>query len=94
MDRVGREEKPEWPKEARKCPMCQQGEVEDVAHFIAECPAYTKHRARLNTQVTLALQDNDGLADMDYGQMDARAQTRGYGTQTLQTGSTGILRDT
>jgi hypothetical protein len=77
MDRVGREAKPtKWPKGARKCPMCKEGKLEDVAHFITECPAYASHRERLNTQVTRALEGNEVLSGESYGQMDAHAQTR------------------
>ena len=35
--------------------MCNQGQVEDVTHFITACPAYAHHRHRLYTQVTRTL---------------------------------------
>ena len=77
MDRVGREAKPSpWPKDQRTCPMCHQG-VENVAHFVVECPAYATHRARLHTQVTHALQDCEGHVTVDdYCQMGNAAQSR------------------
>jgi hypothetical protein len=56
MDRVGREAIPRWPKEARTCPMCRQVVVEDVAHFVSECPSYTTHRTRMECQVARVLQ--------------------------------------
>lgn len=35
------------PAEARKCQVCTSGCVEDEAHFVVECPAYTSERRRL-----------------------------------------------
>ena len=51
MDRVGREAKPPWPRECRTCAMCPAVKVEDVHHFVMECPAYAAMRAALLRQV-------------------------------------------
>ena len=47
MNRVGREAKPAWPKENRVCLMCNNGQIEDVHHFVMICPAYSVARHRL-----------------------------------------------
>ena len=47
MNRVGREQRPPWPKAARVCPCCDLGVVEDVHHFIMVCPMHADRRARL-----------------------------------------------
>jgi hypothetical protein len=62
MDRVGREQKPEWPKEARTCLACTMGEIEDVGHFVMRCPAYTRHRQRMLTDIGPAVNSAVGLA--------------------------------
>jgi hypothetical protein len=51
MDRVGREVRPKWPKHSRVCFACGLGVVEDVHHFIMDCPRYALKRATLITQV-------------------------------------------
>jgi hypothetical protein len=51
MDRVGREVKPKWPKHSRVCFACGLGVLEDVHHFIMDCPRYALKRAALITQV-------------------------------------------
>jgi len=75
MDRVGREQHPQWPKADRTCPMCKQGVVEDVNHFISECPSCLTHRKRLHKQVTRALAGNKGPDDVAFKQMAPLAQT-------------------
>jgi hypothetical protein len=55
MHRVGREVKPPWPKVTRTCLVCNTARIEDVAHFVLDCPAYACHRTRLLTDVTGAL---------------------------------------
>jgi hypothetical protein len=55
MHRVGREVKPSWPKATRTCLVCNTARIEDVAHFVLDCPAYACHRTRLLTDVTGAL---------------------------------------
>ena len=47
MDRVGREMRPQWPKNHRICPMCDKQVVEDVEHFLVGCPAYDVCRQKL-----------------------------------------------
>jgi hypothetical protein len=51
MDRVGREVRPKWPKQDRVCFVCGSGAVEDVHHFIMDCPHYAARRAGLIAQV-------------------------------------------
>jgi hypothetical protein len=76
MDRVGREASPKWPKHQRTCPMCTRGAVEDVTHFITQCPAYTTHRARLYTQVSRALRSSLVEDEVDFDNQNATRQTR------------------
>jgi len=78
MDRVGREAKPAaWPKAARTCMMCKQGKVEDVAHFVAGCPAYAAQRTRMRVQVARALDDSAGtVATEDFDAMDEEGRAR------------------
>jgi hypothetical protein len=77
MDRVGREARPQWPKDTRTCLMCQQGKVESVAHFVSECPAYAPHRGRLHEQVTRALEcSSANVTSSAYLDMGEHAQTR------------------
>ena len=40
MKRVGRETKPPWPREYRTCAACNSGTIEDIHHFVMECPKY------------------------------------------------------
>ena len=47
MDRVGREQRPPWPKRYRMCVCCDMGVVEDVRHFMMECPMHADRRAQL-----------------------------------------------
>jgi hypothetical protein len=56
MERVGREVEPKWPREMRTCLACNSGAVEDVRHFVMECPAYAERRRGLLTQVAQAAQ--------------------------------------
>ena len=44
MRRVGREARPSWPKAMRTCLTCNNGQVEDVEHFIMQCSSYENHR--------------------------------------------------
>ena len=55
MNRVGREVRPPWPKAHRLCLMCDHQAVEDVPHFVMDCPAYARHRDRLFACVARAL---------------------------------------
>ena len=52
LKRVGREVTPKWPLGARTCLMCSDSKVEDVFHFMMECPAYSQHRSRIFKQVS------------------------------------------
>jgi hypothetical protein len=56
MVRVGREVQPKWPREMRTCLACNSGAVEDVRHFVMECPAYAERRRGLMDQVARAAQ--------------------------------------
>jgi hypothetical protein len=60
MDRVGREVKPKWPKRSRVCFACGADTVEDVHHFIMECPRYAVKRAGLMSQVRRILSRSVG----------------------------------
>ena len=60
MDRVGREAKPPWPRDLRTCVACTTGRVEDVHHFIMECPKYAAKRAVLLKQVVVELAKSEG----------------------------------
>jgi hypothetical protein len=51
MDRVGREAKPPWKKELRVCHSCGTGVVENVFHFVCECPVYEVKRVQLMKRV-------------------------------------------
>ena len=55
MDRVGREQRPAWPKDCRVCLACTMGELEDVGHFVLRCPAYAQHRQRLLADIGSAV---------------------------------------
>ena len=55
MNRIGREVRPPWPQAHRLCLMCDHQVVEDVPHFVMDCPAYARHRARLFACIARAL---------------------------------------
>ena len=55
MHRVGREVKPKWPVQDRICFACGTGAIEDVRHFIMDCPLYERKRAGLIKQVCVVL---------------------------------------
>lgn len=74
MKRVGRECVPAWPKENRVCFSCDIGQVEDVHHFVMECPTYAHKRDKLVQRVsTILAQSSAGLGH--FTQMDSRAQS-------------------
>jgi hypothetical protein len=50
--------------------------VEDVTHFLTQCPAYNAHRARLYTQVSRALRFNLVEDEVDFDNQNATRQTR------------------
>ena len=47
LDRVGRETRPSWPKHSRICLVCECDQVEDVEHFLMQCPGYEDRRTKL-----------------------------------------------
>jgi hypothetical protein len=55
MRRVGREMEPPWPKPTRTCPTCNNGQVEDVEHFIMRCPSYDTPRGVMLSDARKAL---------------------------------------
>ena len=58
MVRVGREVTPKWPKRDRVCYACGTGVVEDVHHFVMECPRYAERRADLLGRVGMIMQSS------------------------------------
>jgi hypothetical protein len=60
MERVGREAKPPWPRDLRTCAACNTGRVEDVHHFMMDCPKYAVKRAVLLKQVVVELAKSEG----------------------------------
>jgi hypothetical protein len=75
MARVGREVKPKWPKQSRVCFACGCDAVEDVHHFIMDCPRYAAKRAGLITQIGHILSRSaDSLAAAAFADMDGPAQ--------------------
>ena len=65
MARVGREVTPKWPKEERLCIMCQDGKVEDVKHFVMDCPAYAGRRDKLLALISRAVGRAEGGGGFD-----------------------------
>jgi hypothetical protein len=65
MDRVGRELKPPWPKECRVCYVCNEGVIEDVKHFIMECPKYAVKRNDLLSRVANILHHSSSTISSD-----------------------------
>jgi hypothetical protein len=75
MDRVGRETKPPWPRDLRTCAACHMGKIEDIHHFVMECPKYEVKRHALLQQVVRELVKSDGVvAAVDFANMDTGAQ--------------------
>jgi hypothetical protein len=71
MNRVGREVRPKWPKETRICLACDNGQLEDVEHFIMDCPMYDAHRQRMLAQVDSALGQSPAALQLeDFSGMD------------------------
>ena len=71
MHRVGREVSPKWPKETRTCLACNGGRIEDVKHFILDCPLYDSHRTRMLNEVDRALDQSPATLDSaDFLSMD------------------------
>jgi hypothetical protein len=75
MDRVGREVRPKWPKHDRVCFACGSGAVEDVHHFIMDCPCYEAKRASMIARVGLILsRSTSNLSAPAFAGMDSQAQ--------------------
>ena len=53
MRRFGREQRPPWPLERRRCYACHTA-VKTVSHFLGQCRAYAGHRCRLLNTVPRA----------------------------------------
>ena len=73
MKRVGREVVPAWPVAQRVCLSCENGQIEDVHHFLMECPTYGHQRAKLMHRVLDVLSQCSGQEQ--FGQMDNRSQS-------------------
>jgi hypothetical protein len=63
MVRVGREVRPKWARETRTCLACNGGQVEDVHHFIMECPLYSVQRGHMFHDVRGSLARSLGPGD-------------------------------
>ena len=75
MDRVGREAKPKWPKQSRVCFTCGSDTVENVHHFIMDCPRYETKRAGLVTQIRRILARSTGdLTATAFAELGSPAQ--------------------
>ena len=68
LDRAGRETKPPWPRNQRVCCMCDTGLIEDVRHFVMDCPAYAPKRAKLLDRVRTLVDSADAPAFQDMGE--------------------------
>jgi hypothetical protein len=70
MDRVGREASPPWPHEFRTCDACGEGKIEDIHHFVMECPKYADKRVGLLRRAVVELVKSDGdLAAVEFATM-------------------------
>ena len=78
MDRVGREQRPPWPKRYRMCVCCDMGVVEDVMHFMMECPMHAHRRAKLigrvHSTVASALPQRQGAGIINFSGSSAAGQ--------------------
>jgi hypothetical protein len=75
MDRVGRELKPPWPKEYRVCYVCNIGVVEDVNHFIMDCPKYAHKRNDFLGRVANILHcSSSNISGDDFDNMSSHAK--------------------
>ena len=75
MNRVGREARPPWPREYRTCAVCCSAKIEDVQHFMMECPHYTAKRVGLLKQVACILAESTGnTTATDFATMPTRDQ--------------------
>ena len=75
MTRVGREATPPWPREYRTCAACCTGKIEDVRHFVMECPRYADKRATLLKQAVRELAGSKGdVSAIGFASMEAKDQ--------------------
>jgi hypothetical protein len=75
MNRVGREAKPPWPREYRTCAACCTGKIEDVHHFVMECPRYAAKRTALLRQAVRELTGSKGnVTGIGFASMAAKDQ--------------------
>ena len=75
MDRVGREVRPQWPKQNRVCFACGSDTVENIHHFIMDCPRYATRRTGLVTQIGHILSRSTGnLTAAAFAEMGGSAQ--------------------
>jgi hypothetical protein len=75
MNRVGREARPPWPREYRTCALCCTGKIEDVHHFVMECPRYAVKRSALLKQAVRELAGSKGEVNAtDFAIMDVKGQ--------------------
>ena len=76
MRRVGREQRPPWPKATRTCMMCNSGQVEDVEHFMMQCSHYETHRSKMMVDVRKTLnRAQAGITAAGFDAMSQRAQS-------------------
>jgi hypothetical protein len=61
MRRIGREQEPPWPRAIRTCLTCNNGEVEDVEHFIMRCSNYEGPRRSMMADVRTVI-DRSSIA--------------------------------
>jgi hypothetical protein len=75
MNRVAREAKPPWPREYGTCAACCTGKIEDVHHFVMECPRYAVKRAALLKQSVRELAGSKGdVTAIGFASMEAKDQ--------------------
>ncbi len=75
MNRVGREANPPWPREYRTCAACCTGKIEDVHHFVMECPRYGVKRSTLLKRAVRKLSGPKGdVTAIGFAGMEAKGQ--------------------
>jgi hypothetical protein len=75
MERVGRETNPPWPREYRTCAACNSGTIEDIHHFVMECPKYKAMRTALLRQAVRELAKSGGDVNaVGFARMETKAQ--------------------
>jgi hypothetical protein len=75
MDRVGRETSPPWPLEYRTCAACNSDKIEDIHHFLMQCPRYEGKRSALLRQTVRELARTDSrVTAVKFATMSTRDQ--------------------